>query len=261
MSDYTGIQLDGFPRTYSQALYLSQKGKRDGTPENSVNICFLGPPAAGKGTQANKIEEQWGIPHISSGAALRSLKDRELPPKGETPGNYIDKGNRVPDYMMLKVMDEILYETVGEEQSLSRMDIDEDYINSLEKKSPTDFAAEDDFLDLVIYLEVDYDNIIERVTKRRICEKCEESYHLEFKPPSEDGKCDKDECGGKLIQRADDTKEKVKDRIKDFEDNTKPLRRYYDNKDLLVKVDGDPEIEVVTEELFAVLKEWFPQLE
>lgn len=254
-----GIQLDGFPRTSIQAKYLSLKGKKDGTPKDSKNLVFIGPPAAGKGTQARKIEQKWGLPHISSGSTLRELKDHEFPPDGETPGDYIDEGRTIPDYMMLQIADQMLYDKLGEDQGLSRMEINPDTVKELREMDPDEVEPEEDFVDLVIYLKVDRKNIVERVTGRRECRECNANYHMKFEPPETEGKCD--DCGGEVIQREDDTEEKVKTRIEIFKEETKPLVGYYDRKGLLVTVDGNPEIGEVKERIFSIMEERFPDLE
>ncbi|MDY6788641.1 MAG: nucleoside monophosphate kinase [Candidatus Nanohaloarchaea archaeon] len=252
-----GILLDGFPRNIPQANYLALKGKEDKQTEYSMNLAIMGPPGAGKGTQSERIAERYGIVHKSTGDGLRAKKSTPLPPEGEKPADYIDHGKKVPDEMIIPIVDRMIYENVGEEQNLSKMDITEERLNRLEEMNPYEIPAEDDFLDLVIYLEVSSENVLERITGRRHCGDCGVNYHIKFKPPKEESKCD--ECDGELRQREDDKPEEVKKRLDAFEDDTMPVINCYEDRGLLRVVDGNPGIDQVTESVFEVLDREFPE--
>lgn len=254
-----GITLDKFPLNELQAKYLTLKGQQQKQAEYSMNIAIMGPPGAGKGTQAARIEERYDIPHISTGSMLRARKDMELPPNGESPQDYIDRGEKVPDEMILHLVDDALYDMLGEEQNLERMEIDEELVYYLEtEKDLREVPGEEDFIDHVIYLQVDRDELLDRVTNRRICEECGANYSLDENYP-ENEKCEGDNCDGDLKQRADDTPEKFEDRLETFNKETRPLVDYYQPKGLLSVVDGNPEPEEVTEEIFEILDEEFPE--
>lgn len=198
-----------------------------------MQLILLGPPGAGKGTQAKRIADAYGIPHISTGTILRNNKDTET--DYGTPREYIDEGNLVPDAMIIELLEERLEEP----------DTDDGYILDGFPRTEEQAEALDDIADLdaAVYLSVTEDNIIERITGRRTCSECGAGFHNEFDPPEQEGVCDA--CGGELTQREDDTEETVMHRLEEYRDKTKPLIEYYDERGKLIRIDGNPSIEEV----------------
>ncbi len=210
-------------------------------------VILLGAPGAGKGTQAEMIVERYKLTHISTGDILRASikKETEL---GKQAKDYLDKGELVPDEVVVKIVEERLKEpdcqagalldgfprTVEQAKSL------EEVLEGMQRK-----------IDYVIYIEVTEDELISRLTGRRICRDCGATYHLKFNPPQVRNVCD--QCGGELYQREDDSMETVKQRIKVYREQTEPLIEYYRRKSLLHAVDGDQDINKVHQQLQEVL--------
>jgi adenylate kinase len=208
-----------------------------------IRTTLLGPPGAGKGTQAAKISEHFNLPHISTGQILRNNKDMET--EHGTPGEYMDRGDLVPDQVMIAIL----------EQRLQEDDCKQGYI--LDGFPRTEPQAErlDEIadLDLVIYLNVTEENVIERITGRRICERCDTSYHIDYDPPPTEDTCS---CGGPLHQREDDTEKTVKHRLETYRETTKPLIAYYREQGRLHEIDGNPGIDEVWQTIRSVLQEY-----
>lgn len=198
-----------------------------------MNLIILGPPGAGKGTQATKIAKHFSIPHISTGQILRANKDMET--DYGTPREYIDQGEYVPDEMMVEIL----------QKRLEEPDTDDGFILDGYPRTRTQAEYMDEIADieLVIYLNVDEKNVIERLTGRRTCTGCGATFHMDFDPPADDGTCT--ECGSELKQREDDQEEVVRKRLETYRDKTAPLVQYYREKDMLAEVDGNPSIEEV----------------
>lgn len=201
-----------------------------------MKLVLLGAPGAGKGTQATKIAEAFKIPHISTGDIFRkNLK--EGTPVGLKAKAYIDKGQLVPD----EVTNEIV------ELRLKEADCKDGYLldgfprNIMQAEALEKMCAPDK----VINLDVDLKALADRLTGRRVCAKCGESYHISTK---KDNVCTR--CGGELIQRADDTLETVNKRLSVYEQSTAPLIEYYEKKGKLLRVDGMQAID----DVFASIK-------
>jgi len=208
-----------------------------------VRIILLGPPGAGKGTQAKSMSEYLGIVHISSGDLLRDhqARDTEL---GNTARSYMQKGLLVPDELIIGMIEERIRltdarvgyvldgfpRTVEQAQALGK---------ALEKRGET--------IDRVANISVSEDELILRLGGRWICRQCQRPYHEVNSIPRKEGVCD--ECGGELYQREDDVPEAVSQRIKVFAEQTAPLIQYYSEKGNLVEVDGEGSIEGVRESL------------
>ena len=197
-----------------------------------MNIIMLGAPGAGKGTIASQMKDRYNLPHISTGDIFReNIKNNtEL---GKLAKSYIDKGAFVPDDITTKI-------TVDR---LSKEDCNNGFIldgfprNFNQAKSLDEiFINESKKIDLVILVDATDKQIIERLSGRRVCESCGETYHITNMPPKVDGICDK--CNGKLIQRKDDTEEVVVDRLKTYHEQTQPLIDYYKEKKILKRVPG-----------------------
>ena len=205
-----------------------------------MNVILLGAPGAGKGTQAVRIAAAMNIPHISTGDIFRK-NIKEKTPLGLKAKSYIDRGQLVPD----EVVVEIVQQRIDEDDCKNGFLLD-GFPRTIAQAEALDRLTN---IDSVINLEVDLDKLVDRITGRRVCEKCGESYHVSTK---KDDICEK--CGGKLIQRADDTEETVKSRLNVYKNETAPLINFYKNQGVLKNVDGMKSIEEVFEEISKALK-------
>ncbi len=206
-------------------------------------IILLGPPASGKGTQATRLEDKLGIPHVASGDLFRyNLKNEtELGLKAKT---YMDKGELVPDDVTIAMVLDRLSREDCEGGALL-----DGFPRTIPQAEALDdaLAEENGAIDLVLNIQVPEDVLIKRVTGRRLCRQCGASYHLTYQPPKEPGVCDK--CGGELYQRDDDTEQTARKRLEVYREQTQPLVDYYEGQDLLVDIDGDQSIDEVTKSL------------
>jgi adenylate kinase len=213
-----------------------------------VNVLFMGPPGAGKGTQAEKIVSEFRIPHISTGDAFR-LAMSQGTPLGVEAKSYVDKGLLVPD----EITNGIVKERLAQPDCAEGFLLD-GYPRTLAQAKELDImlAALGKKLDHVINLKVDRGLLLARLTGRRICKSCGATYHVLFNPPKRDGVCDK--CGGELYQRSDDTEEKVGTRLDEYSNKTAPLLDFYGSKGILYEVNGEQDIQAVTAEIHAHLR-------
>lgn len=206
---------------------------------NEPRVLMLGPPGAGKGTQSSRIAGAFDIEHITTGDALRSNKDMET--DFGTPREYMEAGELVPD----PVVNEIVKAALDEADGF----VLDGYPRNEEQAAYLDDIAD---LDVVISLRVDREVLINRLTGRRVCEDCGRNYHVEFEPPATDGVCDA--CGGTLIQRSDDTRETVEERLSVFEESTAPVIDHYRSHPSFHEVDGDRSPDAVFEDLVSILE-------
>lgn len=213
-----------------------------------MNILFMGPPGAGKGTQAERIVEAQGIPHISTGDAFR-LAMKEGTPLGVKAKQYVDQGLLVPDDVTIGIVRERLQLSDCEGGFLL-----DGFPRTLSQAEALDslLAEMGRSIDHVVNLKVDRSLLLARLTGRRICKSCGATYHVLFNPPKQEGVCDKD--GGELYQRSDDTEEKVGTRLDEYISKTAPLLAYYEAKHLLREVDGEKEIDTVTSDIISYLR-------
>ncbi|MFA5145774.1 MAG: adenylate kinase [Candidatus Omnitrophota bacterium] len=215
-----------------------------------MNIILLGPPGAGKGTQAGVLSKTYRLPHISTGDILREAVKHgsELGRKAKT---FMDKGELVPD----EVVTGIVAERLKEPDTRSGFMLD-GFPRTLRQAQDLDGAlsANRMGLDLVLYFETSPDVAIDRLTGRRVCKKCGFNFHIRNIPPKQAGICD--HCGGELMQRPDDKEETVRNRLKVYEDQTKPLVDYYMKQKKLKRVSGDLGVDA----LFKVLSKTFAEL-
>ncbi|KXB69699.1 MULTISPECIES: adenylate kinase [Peptoniphilus] len=204
-----------------------------------MKLVILGPPGAGKGTQAEYIVERYNIPHISTGDIFReNIKNNtEL---GKEAKSYMDKGLLVPDDLVIALVEDRLNKDDAKEGFLL-----DGFPRTVAQAVSLDSILDknDDKLTKVINISVDPEILIERAVGRRVCKTCGMTYHVKFNPPKEEGVCDKD--GTKLIQRDDDTEETVKTRISVYFDQTAPLIDYYRAQNLLIDIDGAKDIDKV----------------
>jgi len=204
-----------------------------------VKIVLLGPPGAGKGTQAKSISNKYSIPHISTGDIFRK-NISENTPLGVEAKSYMDKGQLVPDEVTINMVKDRLQQADCKNGYLldgfPRTVAQAEALNSF-------LIGRDEQLDTALLIKVPNEFILERMTGRRVCPSCGASYHVKFNPPANGGKCDL--CGSEVIQRKDDTVETVKERLDVYEKETQPLIDFYDNKQLLSQVDGTKAINEV----------------
>lgn len=214
-----------------------------------MRIVLLGPPGAGKGTQAAKIIEEYSVPHISTGDIFRkNLK--EGTPLGIKAKGYMDQGLLVPDELVVDlVKDRLLEEDCKDGFMLDGFPRTVLQAESLEEE----LTRLGQTLNAVININVDAELLFKRLTGRRICKSCGATYHVYFNRTKSEGICDK--CGGELYQRDDDQEATVKKRLEVYQEQTQPLIDYYKNKGTLVDIDGVGEIDDVFSQISASLQE------
>lgn len=213
-----------------------------------MNLILLGPPGAGKGTQAKMMIDRYRIPQISTGDILRAaLKERT--PLGLKAKEYMDKGLLVPDEVVIDIIQARLKEadcrdgyildgfprTVAQAQALDKV-----------------LKAMNSGIDHVISIDVDKAELIKRLTGRRTCRQCGRGYHAIFDPPLNKGLCDK--CQGELYQRDDDNEDTVRNRLEVYDSQTFPLIQYYKEKNLVRSIDGQGGIQQIFDRIVQVLK-------
>jgi len=202
-----------------------------------MNIIIFGPPGSGKGTQAEKVAERYGIPHISTGDMFRAAMEQET-----------DIGKQIKERMAkgILISDEITIKLV--EMRLKETDCTEGFILDGFPRTIEQAEALDEMIELgfVVVLDVPDDVIIERISKRKTCAKCKS-------PTNKGDKCEK--CSGELIQRSDDTPEGIKKRLAVYKDQTQPLLEYYKPRDMTHIIDGNRSVEEIFKDIIKVLGE------
>ncbi|MFW5980644.1 MAG: adenylate kinase [Halanaerobiaceae bacterium] len=212
-------------------------------------IVFLGLPGAGKGTQAKFLSNKYNMNHISTGDIFREAIKKGTP-LGEKAKTYMDKGDLVPDEITIGLV----------ENKVEEFEEDEDYIfdgfprTLNQAKALTEILEKENIrVNLCIFIKVDEDELVIRISGRRICEECGAIYHVEFNPPEEEGICDK--CGGSLYQRKDDEEETVRNRIKTNKKETMPLVHYYKDRGVLETIVGTDQMpEDVSHQLQGIIE-------
>jgi len=208
-----------------------------------VRLVFLGPPGAGKGTQARALAREWGVPQVSTGDMLREAVTTRTP-LGSEAKRYMDRGDLVPDDVIVGLIAERLGQpdakkgvlldgfprTIAQAQALDRL---------LEQLGQT--------LDRVVYFDVPEAELVRRLTGRRVCRRCQTAFHLAYAPPARDGVCDR--CGGELYQREDDSERTVRNRLEVYARQTAPLLDYYRGRGLLSTVGGEGTIETIRQSI------------
>jgi len=210
-----------------------------------MRVMLLGAPGAGKGTQAEFICKKYNVPSVSTGAMLRDAvkKGTETGLKAKA---YMEAGKLVPDEIVIGIVADYLNQpscsngfvldgfprTVAQAEALDRLGIE---------------------LDKVIYIKVDDEEIIKRLSGRRVCANCGATYHIEFNPPKKEGVCDN--CGGELTLRKDDEEATIRNRLKVYYNETAPLEEYYREKGKLRVINGNNKLDVVAELIFKALED------
>lgn len=213
-----------------------------------MRIVFLGPPGAGKGTQAEALSKAKRLPHISSGNLLREVVESAAN-TGMKVREYINKGLLVPDQIVVDIIRERILKNDcnngfildGFPRTLSQAKVLDDTLKKIGSK-----------IDVVFYFSVSKESIVQRLSGRRICHSCGANYHIEYVPSSKDGVCDK--CGGKLYQRTDDKLETVIERIKVYHEQTEDLINYYRKNGILKEIESESKIETITKNILDVIK-------
>ncbi|WP_025324268.1 adenylate kinase [Deferrisoma camini] len=212
-----------------------------------MRLILLGPPGAGKGTQAKRLIERYGIPQISTGDILRAAV-RDGTDLGKKAKQYMDAGKLVPDEVVIGIIEERLQEadcangfildgfprTVAQADALNRV-----------------LANLGQAIDHVVSIEVPDEELVERLTGRRTCRGCGAMYHVKFSPPKAQGVCDK--CGGELYQRDDDREETIRARLKVYHEQTAPLVEYYEKAGLLRRIPGQGSVDEIYARIEGVL--------
>jgi adenylate kinase len=211
-----------------------------------MKLILLGAPGSGKGTQAKFIVEDFNIPQISTGDLLREAvkKSSDLGLKAQ---EFMNSGKLVPDNIVLQLLEERF-----NQDDCKKGFILDGYPRNLTQAQDLKKITS---IDLVINIEVNYNLLIERITGRRTCKQCGAIYHLLYSPSKEEGVCDK--CSGALFQREDDTETTVKKRITTYEEETKPLIAYYQEKGILETLTSDGTIEEMYQKVTSLLRRKF----
>ncbi|MBE6113628.1 MAG: adenylate kinase [Erysipelotrichaceae bacterium] len=214
-----------------------------------MKLIIVGAPGAGKGTMSEELVKKYNFPHISTGDMFRDHLARKTE-LGLTAKGYMDRGELVPDSLTIQLVKE----------RLTRPDCKDGYLldgfprNEAQAEFFMNMLEETNLgLDAVLYLDVDFDKLIKRITGRRICKECKSVYHIEFSPSKEEGICDN--CGGELYQRADDTEEALKQRLTAYSAETMPVINFFEKLGYVRHVNANQSIEKVTEDMFKSLEE------
>ncbi|OIV39223.1 adenylate kinase [Mangrovactinospora gilvigrisea] len=214
-----------------------------------MRIVLVGPPGAGKGTQAQYIAKHFSVPHVSTGDLFRGNIDRETD-LGKQVKGLLSAGELVPD----EITNAMVENRLAEEDARGGFLLDgfprnlgqADWLGDL-------LAGQGTALDVVVELQVPQEEIVKRLSGRRTCRSCGEAAHVVFNPPKTPGVCDN--CGGELYQRDDDREDKVQRRLEVYAEQTAPIVGYYREKGLLVEVPATGEVEAVTQRALAAIKD------
>lgn len=213
---------------------------------NFMRVILMGPPGAGKGTQAERLTKELKIPHVATGDIFRAAvgEGTEL---GNKAKKYMDAGQLVPDEIVIGIVKERLLKSDCEEGFLL-----DGFPRTVSQAEALDEELKDRPIDYVIYIDVNFDELVERISGRRICTKCGKGYHVKFDPPKVDGVCDEDQ--EELYQRDDDNEETAKDRLEVYNKETSPLIKYYEDKDILLRINGSQSPDDVFKDILKTLK-------
>jgi len=204
-----------------------------------VRVAFLGPPGAGKGTQARELAREWGVPHVATGDMLRDAAAAGTPLGREAKG-YMDKGALVPDDVIIRMIAERLRRPDARRGFLL-----DGFPRTIAQAEGLEHLLKDlgQPLERVVYFDVSEPELLRRLTGRRVCRACQTAFHLVSAPPMKAGVCDR--CGGQLYQREDDSEATVRHRLGVYARQTAPLLDWYRGRGLLVSVPGEGPIETI----------------
>ncbi len=199
---------------------------------SQFNLVLLGPPGAGKGTQASRIVADYGIPHVSTGDILRGAVKNQTP-RGLEAKKYMDAGDLVPDSVVIGIVKDRL-----QEPDTAKGFLMDGFPRTIPQAEALDQALDDldRTITKVVVILVDEEDLVKRLTGRRICRNCQAPYHVMFNPPATQDVCDK--CGGELYQRDDDSEATVRNRLEVYRRQTEPLIDYYDRAGVVARIDG-----------------------
>ena len=209
---------------------------------------MLGAPGAGKGTQADILSQEMDLPHIASGDLFRQALEKKTE-VGLLAKSYMNKGELVPDEITIKM----ILERMNQPDCAAGCLLD-GFPRTLHQARVLDEALREQgkTIDKAIYIEVPNEELVKRLSGRRLCRVCQTPYHIISSPPKTPGKCEK--CGGELYQRSDDREETVKDRLNIFFTQTFPILDYYKKQNKLIRVNGNLEMQGVAREIISALK-------
>ena len=215
----------------------------------SLRVIFLGPPGAGKGTQAQALAKEWGVPHVATGDMLREAVTAKTP-LGLEAKRHMDSGGLVPDDVVIGLVGERL----AQPDAKAGVVLD-GFPRTLAQAEALDalFARTGLTLDRVIFFDVSRAELLRRLTGRRVCRVCGRTFHLVSAPPKVAGKCDV--CGGELYQRTDDSEATVGTRLDVYEKQTSPLLDYYRSRKLLATIAGEGSVAQVAEAIRAATRQ------
>jgi adenylate kinase len=211
-----------------------------------VILVFLGPPGAGKGTQAKLLSQRMGFLHLSTGDLLREAVKNQTP-LGKKAKEYMDRGELVPDELIVQLIEETMPKdgtvildgfprTVNQALALEEM-----------------LRVKGEKISKVLFFDVPDEVIIDRLSGRRVCSKCGAVYHVKYNPPKVEGVCDL--CGGTLVQRDDDREEVVRKRLEVYRRQTQPLIEFYQERGIIYKLDAGKGVEELFEEVKGLVRD------
>ena len=214
-----------------------------------LRVVFLGPPGSGKGSQASGVVENYGVSHISTGDLLRAAVKAETD-IGKQAAELMQEGSLVPDALVIQLIAEFL-----DDNDVSKGFLLDGFPRSLTQAEKLDemLAERECPLDFVVHLEIEPESVVKRLSGRRTCSSCGRIYNIYFGPPKVEDRCD--DCdNGELTMRADDNEESIRHRLSVYDNQTKPLLKYYEDQELLRTVDASGTVAQVQADIKAVIE-------